>query len=62
MQDDVQYLCDHCGESIVIPVDHSAGRVQEFVEDCPVCCSANVIHVEIDRDGNARAQSKPESD
>jgi hypothetical protein len=55
MQDDVIYTCDNCGEEIVIPVDISAGDSQEYVEDCPVCCAPNVIRVEVDDDGSARA-------
>jgi len=42
------YTCDSCGEEVVIPVDMSQGAEQEYVEDCPVCCAPNVIHVEID--------------
>ena len=42
------YVCESCGEEIVVPVDMSAGESQEYVEDCPVCCSPNVIHVELD--------------
>ena len=49
-KDDASYFCDACGEEIVIPVDLSAGETQEYVEDCPVCCRPNVIHVEIDDD------------
>ena len=30
------------------------GRGQEYVEDCPVCCRPNVIHVEFEEDGEAR--------
>jgi hypothetical protein len=45
------YVCDSCGEEVVIPVDLSQGSRQEFVEDCPVCCCPNVIHVEIEADG-----------
>ena len=41
------YTCESCGEDIVIPIDPSAGSMQDYVEDCPVCCAANVIHVEI---------------
>ncbi len=46
------YICDSCGEEIVIPLDPSAGLSQEYVEDCPVCCHPLVIHVEFDDDGN----------
>jgi hypothetical protein len=62
MQDEVGYLCDACGEEIVIPLDLSQGRRQEFVEDCSVCCRANVIHIEIDEEGNARVWSELEQD
>jgi DNA replicative helicase MCM subunit Mcm2 (Cdc46/Mcm family) len=50
MHDEASYVCDACGEEIVIPIDPSAGHRQDYVEDCPVCCRANVIHVEISRD------------
>lgn len=45
MQDEVSYICESCGEEIVIPLDPSAGSRQQYVEDCPVCCHANVISV-----------------
>jgi len=54
------YVCDACGEEIVIPVDISQGRTQEFVEDCPVCCRPNVIHVEFDDGQEARAWAERE--
>lgn len=38
-----------------MPIDLSAGAEQEYVEDCPVCCRPNVIRVEIDETGAARA-------
>ena len=55
MQDEASYVCGECGEEIVVPVDLSAGSEQEYVEDCPVCCRANVIRIEVDEDGEARA-------
>jgi hypothetical protein len=54
------YVCDACGEEIVIPVDVSQGATQEYVEDCPVCCRANVIHVEIDDRHEVRAWAERE--
>ena len=51
MKDEASYTCDSCGEEIVVPVDLTAGSRQEYIEDCPVCCCPNVIHVEIDEDG-----------
>jgi hypothetical protein len=45
-RDEGSYVCPTCGEQIVIPLDRSGGAEQEYVEDCPVCCNPNVVHVE----------------
>jgi len=60
MNTDASYVCGACGEEIVIPIDLTQGEWQEYVEDCPVCCQANVIVVEIDEDGEARAWAELE--
>ena len=62
MLDQAKYICDACGEEIVIPLDLSAGSRQDFVEDCPVCCHANVIHIDVDDDGEASVWAEPEQD
>lgn len=61
MQDQASYTCPSCGEVIVVPIDVSAGREQDYVEDCPVCCCPNVVHVEIRRDGSVRVSAASES-
>ena len=61
MLDEGSYVCDSCGESIVVPLDRSGGARQSYVEDCPVCCNPNVIHVVFDGD-DARVWSEPEQD
>lgn len=58
---EASYVCDVCGESIVIPIDCSAGESQEFIEDCPVCCRPQMIRVEIDEAGDIRAWSEGEA-
>lgn len=60
--EDASYVCDACGEEIVIPVDFTEGATQTYVEDCPVCCRANTIHVEMSESGNARVWAEPEQD
>lgn len=60
--DEAIYICDACGEEIVIPLDFSEGIHQTYVEDCPVCCRANAIHVEMDAEGNANVWAEPEQD
>lgn len=56
------YVCDACGEEIVVPVDVSEGATQSYVEDCPVCCRANTIHVEFDSEGEPHIRAQPEQD
>lgn len=60
MLDEASYFCDQCGEEIVVPVDLSAGSEQTYVEDCPVCCHPQVIHVEIGPDGDVYLQGEAE--
>lgn len=55
MQDEALYTCGECGEEIVVPLDWSAGARQSYVEDCPVCCRANVIHIDISPEGSVQA-------
>ncbi len=61
-QEEASYICDACGEEIVIPLDLTEGSSQRYVEDCPVCCRASVIHVEIDENGNSQVWAEPEQD
>ena len=60
LPDDAAYVCDACGEEIVIPIDPFAGDSQQYVEDCPVCCHPNVIRIEIDEDGRVQVWSEAE--
>ncbi|MFZ9090467.1 MAG: CPXCG motif-containing cysteine-rich protein [Planctomycetaceae bacterium] len=62
MRDEASYICDNCGEEIIVPIDPSGGASQEYVEDCPVCCSPAVVHVEIDPDGFPRVWGESEQD
>ena len=59
--DEGRYVCPSCGELIVIPIDPSAGGEQRYVEDCPVCCNPNVVHVEFfEKDEPARVWAEAE--
>jgi hypothetical protein len=60
MSDEASYLCDWCGEEIVVPLDVSAGSRQEYVEDCPVCCRPNLVTVEVDDDGDVHIHAARE--
>lgn len=61
-QEEASYVCDACGEEIVIPIDVSEGATQTYVEDCPVCCRANKIHVLLDENGAIDVWAEPEQD
>tara|TARA_R110002049_G_scaffold2750_8_gene22129 strand:- start:36520 stop:36711 length:192 start_codon:yes stop_codon:yes gene_type:complete len=61
MTDEGVYVCDGCGEEIVIPLDPGEGRSQSYVEDCPVCCRPSVIHVEWN-DDQPHVWAEPEQD
>ncbi|MBL8858992.1 MAG: CPXCG motif-containing cysteine-rich protein [Planctomycetes bacterium] len=56
---EASYTCPNCGETIVVPVDIDA-RIQEYVEDCPVCCSPVLLRLEISEDGDVRIAAQAE--
>lgn len=60
MQNEAIYLCDSCGEEIVVPVDLSEGSHQRYVEDCPICCHSNLITIKVGEDGEVRIQAESE--
>ena len=55
-----RYLCPECGEEVVVPVDASAGEDQEYVEDCPVCCSQVLLRVHVEPEGEISISASPE--
>ena len=57
---EASYTCDACGEEIVVPIDATGGRQQEYVEDCPVCCRPHVLFVHVDADGHATIDARQE--
>ena len=38
--------CPYCGEEVEISVDPGGGSSQSYVEDCAVCCSPWLVHVQ----------------
>ncbi len=43
--------CPYCGAEIEFVVDPTGGPVQDYVEDCEVCCQPWSVRVTLDRDG-----------
>ncbi len=62
MLTEASYVCAHCGEEIVVSVDLSAGSMQEYVEDCPVCCRPHLIRVRVGAGGQVELESEAESE
>ena len=60
VDDGARYACPSCGEEIVVPVDPTAGDEQEYVEDCPVCCSPVLLRISFDPDGEVTVIAQPE--
>lgn len=59
--DEGSYICPHCSEQVVVPLDRSEGEAQRYVEDCPVCCNPIVIQVEfVDGDEPPRVSAQAE--
>jgi Cysteine-rich CPXCG len=46
-------VCPYCGEPSEISLDPSGGTVQDYVEDCQVCCQPWRVHVRWRRTGRA---------
>ena len=47
--------CPYCGEENVIAVDPGSGALQQYVEDCQVCCRPWSVQVRFDAEGHAWA-------
>jgi hypothetical protein len=45
--------CPYCGEGVEVLVDPAGGEVQEYVEDCEVCCQPWQVRVSLGVDGAA---------
>jgi len=45
---EASFQCAGCGQWNSTTVDESGGRRQTYVEDCQVCCRANVLQIDYD--------------
>jgi hypothetical protein len=45
--------CPYCAEQVSIALDPGSGEVQDYIEDCPVCCQPWQVTVRYDREGRA---------
>jgi len=53
--------CPYCGENIEIVIDCSV-TIQEYIEDCEVCCKPIVMVVNIDAQGQVLVDTRDENE
>ena len=56
---DASVICPYCAEESTIAVDPGSGAVQEYVEDCPVCCQPWAVSVAYDAAGGVSVSLMP---
>ena len=54
--------CPYCGETNTVGVDPGSGDVQNYVEDCQVCCQPIELASELDESGELVAVRATRSD
>lgn len=62
LEHDAPYLCPYCGETNYVGVDPLSANRQQFIEDCPVCCSPISFTVRIDSAGDVFVESAERAD
>lgn len=55
-------ICPYCGEPNEIGLDAAGGAVQDYVEDCQVCCRPWRVTVAYDEEGDAQVAAVPLDD
>ena len=56
-----QIFCPYCGEPITVLVDGSL-PLQNYVEDCEVCCRPIVLDVAVDVEGDVAVSARIENE
>lgn len=57
----MELLCPHCGEPIDTYPDPGGGELQEYIEDCSVCCRPiRFVAVWVSETRDWRVQVSPE--
>lgn len=53
LEAEAAYVCPICFEQSYVGVDPGAGRRQQFIEDCPVCCHPIEFKIALEPSGDA---------
>ncbi len=61
MEIESSFVCSYCLQVNEVLVDATAGRHQDYVEDCEVCCRPNRLHIDVDEEmEEASVSAEPE--
>jgi len=52
MSEIIEASCPYCGEQVEVIIDAGGGELQEYIEDCPICCQPWEITIEQDHHGD----------
>lgn len=52
-QTEATVSCPYCGEEVEITLDPGSGDIQDYIEDCEVCCRPWQVEVAYHTDGVA---------
>jgi hypothetical protein len=55
-------ICAYCGEESELAIDPGGGPVQQYIEDCEVCCRPLQLTVRWDEHGAARVEAVTDDD
>ena len=58
----VWLTCPYCGEDVELAIDPGGSSVQQYVEDCEICCQPWQLTVTWDEAGAAHAEAVREED
>lgn len=45
LEEDYNYPCPYCGETLSVRLEAGGGKRQKFIQDCEVCCKPIQIEV-----------------
>lgn len=63
LPDDTAWVtCPNCGEENELAVDPGGGAVQQYIEDCEICCRPMQLTVTWDDDGVASVHAVSDDD
>jgi transposase-like protein len=54
-----EVVCPYCASTNEIRLDPSGGAIQDYVEDCEVCCRPWRVSVRCDDDGGIGVEVEP---